>query len=49
MDDDSFHVTPEEFRRRGRDLVDWIADYRERVEDLPDTTIPFEFTYPRSP
>jgi aromatic-L-amino-acid/L-tryptophan decarboxylase len=24
-------MTPEEFRRAGHDLVDWIADYRERV------------------
>jgi aromatic-L-amino-acid decarboxylase len=24
-------VTPEEFRRAGHDLIDWIADYRERV------------------
>ncbi|HEX6200474.1 MAG TPA: pyridoxal-dependent decarboxylase [Thermoanaerobaculia bacterium] len=28
-------MTPEEFRRWGRALVDWIADYRERVEELP--------------
>ena len=31
----SFHMTPEEFRRRGRQVVDWIADYMERVESLP--------------
>ena len=30
-----FHMTPEEFRRRGKELVDWIADYHGRVEDLP--------------
>ena len=29
------HMTPEEFRRHGRDVVDWIADYMERVETLP--------------
>ncbi len=28
-------LTPEEFRRWGKALVDWIADYRQRVEDLP--------------
>ena len=28
-------MTPEEFRRLGRDVVDWIADYMERVEELP--------------
>jgi aromatic-L-amino-acid decarboxylase len=30
-----FHMTPDEFRRRGREMVDWVADYLERVEDLP--------------
>jgi glutamate/tyrosine decarboxylase-like PLP-dependent enzyme len=28
-------VTPEEFRRQGHAVVDWIADYRARVESLP--------------
>ncbi|MEJ2369062.1 MAG: pyridoxal-dependent decarboxylase [Acidobacteriota bacterium] len=32
---ESRHMTPEEFRRLGRDVVDWIADYWERVESLP--------------
>ena len=31
----SFHMTPEEFRRRGHAVVDWIADYQRRVESLP--------------
>ena len=31
----SYHMTPDEFRRHGRVLVDWIADYMERVESLP--------------
>lgn len=31
----SFHMTPEEFRRHGREVVDFIADYFERVESLP--------------
>jgi glutamate/tyrosine decarboxylase-like PLP-dependent enzyme len=30
-----FHMTPKEFRRHGRAVVDWIADYYERVESLP--------------
>jgi len=30
-----FHMTPEEFRRHGRAVVDWIADYYERVETFP--------------
>lgn len=28
-------MTPEEFRTAGHQLVDWIADYRARIEDLP--------------
>jgi aromatic-L-amino-acid decarboxylase len=28
-------MTPDEFRRHGRAVVDWIADYMERVESLP--------------
>lgn len=31
----SYHMSPEEFRHYGRLLVDWIADYYERVESLP--------------
>ena len=34
-DEVSYHMTPDEFRRRGRELVDWIADYQERVGSLP--------------
>ncbi|MGA8142946.1 MAG: pyridoxal-dependent decarboxylase [Candidatus Acidiferrales bacterium] len=30
-----FHMTPEEFRRHGKAMVDWIADYHERVESYP--------------
>jgi aromatic-L-amino-acid decarboxylase len=28
-------MTPEEFRAAGHQLIDWIADYRTRVADLP--------------
>ena len=28
-------MTPEEFRRLGHQVVDWVADYRERVATLP--------------
>jgi aromatic-L-amino-acid/L-tryptophan decarboxylase len=31
----SFHMTAEDFRRCGRAVVDWIADYYDRVESLP--------------
>ncbi len=34
-DDHSYHMTPQEFRHHGKQLVDWIADYWERVEELP--------------
>jgi len=29
------HMTAEEFRHYGRAMVDWVADYLERVDDLP--------------
>jgi aromatic-L-amino-acid decarboxylase len=32
---DAFHMTPDEFRRHGREVVDWVADYMERVGELP--------------
>jgi aromatic-L-amino-acid decarboxylase len=28
-------MTPEEFRAAGHELIDWIADYRERIPHLP--------------
>ena len=34
-DDKRFHMTPDEFRRYGHAVVDWIADYQSRVESLP--------------
>src|ERR1035438_623027 len=33
--DTSFHMTPEDFRRWGHAVVDWVADYQRRVESLP--------------
>ncbi len=30
-----YHMDPETFRRRGREVVNWIADYMERVETFP--------------
>jgi aromatic-L-amino-acid decarboxylase len=29
------HMTPDEFRRHGREVVDWVADYYERIESFP--------------
>ena len=34
-DEKSFHMTPDEFRRHGHAMVDWIADYQLRVESYP--------------
>ncbi len=31
----SFHMTPNDFRQYGRAVVDWIADYYERIESFP--------------
>ncbi len=31
----NYHMTPEEFRRYGREVVDWIADYYENIESMP--------------
>lgn len=31
----SFHMPPEEFRKQGHVLVDWIADYYRRIESFP--------------
>ncbi len=31
----SYHMTPEDFRKHGHALVDWIAAYYERVASLP--------------
>jgi aromatic-L-amino-acid decarboxylase len=28
-------MTPEEFRKRGHQLIDWIADYRTKLTELP--------------
>jgi len=34
-DEKSFHMTPDEFRRHGHAVIDWIADYQSRVESFP--------------
>ena len=34
-DSKSHHMSPEEFRRHGHEVIDWIADYYERVETFP--------------
>jgi len=31
----TYHMSPADFRRHGRAVVDWIADYYEQIEALP--------------
>jgi len=33
--ENNFHMTPEEFRRRGHEVVDWLAEYFQRIESFP--------------
>ena len=35
MPDSGYHMSPDEFRVRGRAVVDWIADYLAHLEDRP--------------
>jgi aromatic-L-amino-acid/L-tryptophan decarboxylase len=34
-DEKTFHMTPDEFRKHGHSVVDWIADYYARIESYP--------------
>jgi aromatic-L-amino-acid/L-tryptophan decarboxylase len=34
-DEKTFHMSPDEFRRHGHAVVDWIADYYARIESYP--------------
>ena len=31
----SYHMTTDEFRRHGKELIDWIADYYDHIEEYP--------------
>ena len=35
-DNKKYHMTPEQFRQYGRQVVDWIADYYENIEELKE-------------
>jgi aromatic-L-amino-acid decarboxylase len=35
MSEKSFHMTPDEFRRHGHAVIDWIADYYARIDSFP--------------
>ena len=34
-DNNNFHMTPDDFRYYGRAVIDWIADYYEKIESFP--------------
>jgi aromatic-L-amino-acid/L-tryptophan decarboxylase len=34
-EDRAYHMTPDQFRQYGKQVIDWVADYYERVEALP--------------
>jgi len=29
------HMTTDEFRKQGKKVIDWIADYYDQIEKLP--------------
>ncbi len=31
----TYHMSSEEFRKHGKEVIDWIADYYEKIESLP--------------
>ena len=35
FEEKSFHMRPDEFRRHGHAVVDWIANYYQRIESFP--------------
>jgi aromatic-L-amino-acid decarboxylase len=32
---ESYHMSPDEFRKQGKQMIDWIADYYENIEKYP--------------
>ncbi len=32
---ENYHMTPEQFRKEGKKVIDWIADYYEHIEEYP--------------
>jgi len=35
LENTNYHMTPDEFRKEGKKIVDWIADYYENIEKFP--------------
>ncbi|MFY9153440.1 MAG: pyridoxal-dependent decarboxylase [Prolixibacteraceae bacterium] len=31
----NYHMSPEEFRKQGKEMIDWIADYYQNIETYP--------------
>lgn len=31
----NYHMSPEEFRKQGKEMIDWIADYYQNIESYP--------------
>ncbi len=34
-ENESYHMNTDEFRKRGKEMIDWIADYYENIESYP--------------
>ena len=35
MENQNYHMSPEQFRKEGKKVIDWIADYYENIETFP--------------
>lgn len=35
MEKKNYHMSPEQFRKEGKKIIDWIADYYEQIENYP--------------
>lgn len=35
MTDKTYHMSPDDFRKHGHQVIDWLADYMRQVENLP--------------
>ncbi len=35
MEKINYHMTPDQFRKEGKKIIDWIADYYENIENYP--------------
>ena len=35
LEKQNYHMSPEQFRKEGKKVIDWIADYYENIEKYP--------------